>query len=59
MIHSAELMPGGSPYFKTEADIELLYSIMDTYFRQIVSAGYTGVTLSDYICAWRAGKKAR
>lgn len=57
MIHSAELMPGGSPYFKTEADIELLYSIMDHFFGQIVSEGYVGMTLSDYIDAWKSTKR--
>lgn len=59
MVHSAELMPGGSPYFKTKEDIELMYSIMDKYFQQIVATGYTGVTLSEYICAWKAGKNVR
>ena len=40
-------------------DIELMYSIMGKYFQQIVATGYTGVTLSEYICAWKAGKNVR
>lgn len=52
MIHSSELMPGGSPYFKSEEEIELLYSIMQKYFGWISENGYEGISLSDYIDAW-------
>ena len=48
MIHSSELMPGGSPYFKNESDIELLYSILDNYFAYVSQKGYCGKTLSEY-----------
>ncbi|VAX77140.1 Putative conserved hypothetical protein [Serratia symbiotica] len=32
MLHSSELMPGGSPIFKTDADIEVLYRNLETLF---------------------------
>lgn len=48
MIHSSELMPGGSPYFKNTEEVELLYKIMDKYFSYITDAGYAGISLSDY-----------
>lgn len=52
MIHSSELMPGGSPYFKSEEDIELLYMIMKQYFSWVSENGYEGISLSDYIVDW-------
>ena len=45
MIHSSELMPGGSPSFKDEKSIECLYSIIDNIFQKATSLGYTGKTL--------------
>lgn len=49
MIHSSELMAGGSPNFKTDADIKKLYSDMDTLFAAIKDNGYEGITLTDYV----------
>ena len=48
MIHSSELMPGGSPYFKDEEDIEVLFSVMDSYFSWVANNGYQGYSLSQY-----------
>lgn len=48
MIHSSELMPGGSPNFITNSDIEKLYSLIEQIFMYIYSLGYTGTTLRDY-----------
>ncbi len=48
MIHSSELMPGGSPYFKSEQDIESLYINIEKLFKYIKSLGYQGITLRDY-----------
>lgn len=48
MIHSSELMPGGSPYFKDEQDIEVLFSIMDSYFEWVANHGYLGYSLSQF-----------
>ena len=47
MIHSSELMPGGSPYFKNEEEIEQMYRTMEDFFIW-VSAKYTGISLADY-----------
>ena len=52
MIHSSELMPGGSPYFKTKEEIELLYAIMQQYFNWVSQKDYVGISLSDYIIKW-------
>jgi hypothetical protein len=34
MLHSSELMPGGSPTFTTEASIERLYDDLDALFSE-------------------------
>lgn len=47
MLHSSELMPGGSPTFKNEADIEALYlDLEDIFFR--ATKTFEGVTLREY-----------
>lgn len=48
MIHSSELMPGGSPNFKTKKDIDELYEIIEKCFKYIRELGYKGITLKDY-----------
>lgn len=48
MIHSSELMPGGSPYFTDEHQIDQLYKKMDSLFGYISSLGYIGETLESY-----------
>ena len=48
MIHSSELMPGGSPYFTSECQIEQLYKKMESLFQYIKSLGYVGETLESY-----------
>lgn len=48
MLHSSELMPGGSPYFKNEESIEEMYKQMEQYFKWIAEKGYKGVMLKDY-----------
>jgi hypothetical protein len=47
MLHSSEFMPGGSPTFKTEEDIERLYSGLRRLF-SMASANFTGATLQEY-----------
>lgn len=47
MMHSSEMMPGGSPYFKTEEDIERLYSNLEEFFK-LISGTYQGCTLKEY-----------
>lgn len=48
MLHSSELMPGGSPYFADEEDIEKLYAILDQFFGYLKEKEYVGYTLSEY-----------
>ena len=47
MLHSSELMPGGSPTFKTKDDIENLYVSIKEIF-QYCSSFFEGITLRDY-----------
>ena len=53
MLHSSELMPGGSPYFPTVKSIDKEYEIMEEVFSYAKSLGYKGVTLEEYykICS--------
>jgi len=47
MLHSSELMPNGSPTFKTEESIECLYSDLQILF-EIIAKNFMGITLKDY-----------
>ncbi len=47
MIHSSELMPGGSIYFRTEPEVEKLYEDLEALFSR-VSSDFTGMTLSEH-----------
>lgn len=47
MLHSSELMPGGSPTFKTEEDIERLYKNLNIIFEHIAEK-YIGETINSY-----------
>ena len=47
MLHSSELMPGGSPTFRTEESIEKLYKDLEVLFEK-VSHVADGITLRDY-----------
>lgn len=47
MLHSSEFMPDGSPYYKTEKDIELLFTVLNELF-MFLSDDYQGITLKDY-----------
>ena len=47
-LHSSELMPGGSPIFKTRVDIEILYGIIAETFAKARSMGYVGCTMREY-----------
>lgn len=48
MIHSSELMVGGSPYFPTSKDIDNLYKTLILLFEYICEKGYIGSTLHEY-----------
>jgi hypothetical protein len=51
MLHSSELMPGGSPSFPGEAEIERLYENLETLF-EAASGKFVGATLSEYRAAF-------
>ena len=48
MLHSSELMPGGSPYFKDDTAVEQLYTVLDAYFEYLTEKGYRGIALTEY-----------
>lgn len=48
MLHSSELMPGGSPTFRTPQQIEALYDHLRTLFARLAAAGFEGMTLTAY-----------
>lgn len=47
MIHSSELMPGGSPYCKTSEDVEQFLKKLDDMFAYVKDFG-EGILLKDY-----------
>jgi hypothetical protein len=47
MLHSSEFMPGGSPTFRTEADIERLFNDLSVLF-SAVHGRFRGATLSEF-----------
>lgn len=48
MLHSSELMPGGSPTFMRKGQIERLYDDLDELFLALRQYGYCGIALSDF-----------
>lgn len=47
MLHSSEMMPGGSPTFDTPEKIEKLYEDLEVLFSEI-SKSYEGISVADY-----------
>ena len=47
MLHSSELMPGGSPYFPRASDIDELYGDLERLF-SFVAGRFVGATLAEY-----------
>lgn len=48
MIHSSELMPGGSPNFPNESSIEALYAVIDKTFFHAAELGFEGQGLTAF-----------
>jgi len=48
MIHSSELMPGGSPTFPEPKDIEKLYDSLHILFEKARNMGFIGATLMEF-----------
>ena len=55
MMHSSELMPGGSPLFPTEHSIERLYDSLEELFA-LTQEKFVGMTLAEY---WRRAGASR
>lgn len=53
MIHSSELMPGGSIFFKDADAVERLYKTMEQYFDYVTRLGYCGMTMQDFAAEQR------
>lgn len=47
MLHSSELMPGGSPTFRTQQDIEKLYNDLNILFQHLKKQ-YIGIGITDF-----------
>lgn len=47
MMHSSELMPGGSPTFRDKKSIEKMYAHLEILFETIENS-YKGISLSEY-----------
>ena len=48
MLHSSELMPAGSPYFKDDASVLKSFEEMEQLFIYARKKGYIGITLKKY-----------
>lgn len=48
MLHSSELMPGGSPNFRDKIQVDLLYKEIETLFDKL-SAECIGISLTGYV----------
>ncbi len=56
MLHSSELMPGGSPTFKAKQDIERLYKDLRILFNKI-SKEFEGITLEQFYSKYIENQK--
>ncbi len=56
MVHSSELMPGGSPEIRSHADIELLYEHLERLFTD-VSQWCCGRTLSEFASGFHSASE--
>jgi len=48
ILHSSELMPGGSPYFPEKDDIETLFNDLERFLAHASALRITGATLAEY-----------
>ena len=56
MLHSSELMPGGSPSFRNASDIERLYESIETLFEDL-STWCCGTTLKEFHTLFSNGER--
>jgi hypothetical protein len=57
MIHSSELMPGGSPYAKKEEDVELIYKKMEEMFYYFSKNELEGTSLGQFAMSYLSKDK--
>ncbi len=57
MLHSSELMPGGSAIFRNASDIDRLYEHLEILFEDL-SAWCCGVTLKEIHARARNGERS-
>ena len=48
MIHSSELMIGGSPYSKDKKSFDFIYNQLEVMFKYFKEKDIEGITLSDF-----------
>ena len=53
MLHSSEFMPGGSPTFPGDREIEMLYSHLEELFG-VAGKHFGGATLTEFAASYRA-----
>jgi hypothetical protein len=58
MMHSSGLMPGGSPRFRTDADVSALYRDIERVF-EAASSAFEGRTLQEYYALFAARRRER
>jgi hypothetical protein len=56
MLHSSELMPGGSPAFRNASDIERLYEHLEIFFEDL-SPWCRGTTLKEFHARFSNGER--
>ncbi len=56
MLHSSELMPGGSPTFRTTRDVTRLYADLEEVFVQAEGA-FAGATFEEFYQAVQARQR--
>lgn len=59
MLHSSELMPGGSPTFRTDAQVEALYGDLRALFDAVRQARFVPATLAEFHASVAASAGAR
>jgi hypothetical protein len=57
IFHSSELLPGGSPYNVTEADVERFYEALRTLLELLAKRGARGKTFREFRDEWIAGER--
>jgi len=52
MIHSSELMVGGSPYSKRKKNLENVYYTLEEFFKYLKDKNIQGTTISDFLALY-------